>query len=217
MIKAVIFDMDGVISDTEPFHKISGKKNFKRIGISVTNKYLETFAGTRFQEYTRRIVKEKTGKELTDDDIQEMFKQKWEIMMELIKDVKPISGVVDIIKFLHNKGFKLAVASSSLKKYVHFILKKLRINEYFDIVVCGDEIKKSKPDPDIFLVAAKKLGMKQEECIVIEDTRNGVLAAKAAGMKCIGFISKHSGHQDLSLADVKVSSMKNITMELIRG
>jgi len=96
---------------------------------------------------------------------------------------------------------KLAVASSSHKRMIEYVLKKLKIIDLFDSIVGAEDIDRSKPDPEIFLISAKRLNVKPEECIVVEDSKLGVEAAKKAGMKCLGYINPSSGKQDLSKAD----------------
>jgi HAD superfamily hydrolase (TIGR01509 family) len=96
---------------------------------------------------------------------------------------------------------KLAVASSSHKRMIEYVLKKLEIIDFFDSIVGAEDIDRSKPDPEIFLMSAKRLNVKPEECIVVEDSKLGVEAAKKAGMKCLGYFNPSSGKQDLSKAD----------------
>nr|WP_330362508.1 HAD-IA family hydrolase [[Clostridium] dakarense] len=119
------------------------------------------------------------------------------------------------IKNLKKNNIKIGLASSSPICDILDVTKSTGIYKYFDKLVSGESVEKSKPSPDIFLKAADELGVNSEECIVIEDSKNGVLAAKSANMKCIGFFNKDSGNQDLSSSDIIMSNMSDIDYEFI--
>ena len=104
----------------------------------------------------------------------------------------------------------MAIASSSSPELIREVIRRLGIAKYFRELVSGDEVARPKPNPDVYLTAAKKIGADPSECVVLEDSHNGVLAAKSAGMFCIGFRSPHSGNQDLSTADIIVNSIRDI-------
>ena len=128
----------------------------------------------------------------------------------------PIPGALELIERTHQlreRGVKTAIASSSERKFINFIVQSLGIDGKFDTLESGDELPQSKPDPAIYLQTAAHLMVEPKECVVIEDTENGARAAKAAGMYCIGFRSPHSGQQDLSMCDEVVDDMSDIHLQ----
>ena len=120
------------------------------------------------------------------------------------------------LKLFKKNKFKIALASSGTKKYINVVLAKFKIADYFDVIVSGDDIKRGKPDPEIFSVAVKKLGLKPEETLVLEDATNGIEAAKSAGCKCIAVINKMTPPQNYSKADLVINSLEEIDMGLVK-
>ena len=145
-------------------------------------------------------------------DLPERFSQvKDEMLKE--KGIPRIEGAVETIKYLYDKGYEMAVASSSSQDYIESQMKTLGIDKCFKVLFSAENVEKPKPAPDVFLVAAEKLGGKPAECTVVEDSANGSRAAKTAGMTCIGFKNPDSGNQDLSVADkiiYKITELKDI-------
>ena len=134
-----------------------------------------------------------------------------------IEDINPIEGVYELIESLYENKIKLAIASSSPIKVIELVVKRLKADKFFKAVVQGDDVLRSKPEPDIFLYAAQKLNADPKECAVIEDSKNGVNGAKKAGMRAIGYLNPNSGNQDLSNADLIIKSFKNIEIGKILG
>ena len=134
------------------------------------------------------------------------------VKLDLLKTWKfdAIDGIKDLISDLINNNIAIALASSSPMKFIQLAIEKVGISEYFDIIVSGEHVDKSKPEPDIFLRAASLLKVKPSDCLVLEDSVNGVIAAKKAGMKCIAFLNPNSGNQDLSKADKVVTTLKRL-------
>lgn len=206
MIKAFIFDMDGVIIDSEPVHREIEQSLFRECGINVSEGEHLGFIGSTSHYMWDKLRK----KHNLSNTLEELVERNRVIYLDHLNSdetVKPIEGVGELIKELHEKGIKLAVASSSPINVIETVVNTFKLKDYFDILVTGDEVTKSKPEPDIFLHAAEKLGVKPENCIVIEDSSNGVKAAKKAGMKCIGYKNLGSGDQDISTADFIVNSL----------
>ena len=198
MRKAVIFDMDGVIAETEHAHIVAEKQTMLRYGIEISEDELHEYTGTTAKVMFTSLI-EKYKLNTTFDRI---FKEKEEILFRLLEeDVQPTKGVIDLLRKLKKMKIKLAVASSSHKRMIEYVLKKLKIIDLFDSIVGAEDIDRSKPDPEIFLISAKRLNVKPEECTVVEDSKLGVEAAKKAGMKCLGYVNPSSGKQDLSKAD----------------
>jgi len=198
MKKAVIFDMDGVIAETEHAHIGAEKQTMLKYGIEISEDELHEYTGTTAKVMFTSLI-EKYKLNTTFDRI---FKEKEEILFKLLEeDVQPTKGVIDLLRKLKKMKIKLAVASSSHKRMIEYVLKKLEIIDLFDSIVGAEDIDRSKPDPEIFLISAKRLNVKPEECTVVEDSKLGVEAAKKAGMKCLGYVNPSSGKQDLSKAD----------------
>jgi len=214
MIRAVIFDMDGVIVDSEPAHIEAEKRIMMQHGIKATTEDLRSYTGTTAEfEFTDLISKHhlRTTPE-------KLIREKDVILFELLeKETQPTKGVITLIKDLKQHGFKLGIASSGRGKLVFYFLKKLKIEHLFDTVVCAEDITHSKPHPEIFMKAAERLREEPENCIVIEDSKLGVEAAKRAGMKCIGFRNPNSGNQDLSKADLIVDDFTKLEIQRLKS
>jgi beta-phosphoglucomutase family hydrolase len=210
MIKAVIFDMDGVIVDSEPMHIEAEKQTLLKYGVKITTAELRTYTGTtaefEFNDLIRKYKLNTTANTL--------FNEKEDILFRLLEErTEPTKGVIDLIKNLKQHGFKLGIATSGHRKLARYYLDKLGIEPLFDTVVCAEDIARSKPDPEIFLKAAQRLGAEPTECIVIEDAKLGIEAATRAGMKCIGYSNPNSGNQDLSKANWVVSDFTKLDLQ----
>jgi HAD superfamily hydrolase (TIGR01509 family) len=206
LIKAVIFDMDGVIIESEGVVQENERSIFHQLGITVTPEEHAGFtgmAGNRMWE----ILKEKHRfKESVAEPIlmqRRLFYREFDAPDTRLVLVE---GVRELIQSLHSLSYRLAVASSSSSAYVRMIIYRYGLQPLFEVFCGGDIVLQSKPAPDLFLYAAEQLGVPPAECLVIEDSRNGVLAAKAAGMQVIGYNNPQGGKQDLSKADVIISS-----------
>ncbi len=212
MLKAVIFDMDGVLVDSELEHLKVETKLLKSLGIELKEGEHNKFVGTT-ANYKWSCIKENYD---IDKEIEELMQLNTDGYYNHITSgdvLKAIDGVTELVNSLSENKFKLAVGSSSNMNAIEVSLKAIKLEKYFDAVVSGQYVKLSKPEPDIFLYAANKLLVKPEECLVVEDSHNGVIAANRAGMKCLGYISEHSGNQDLSTADLTTDSFNKISIE----
>lgn len=213
MLKAVIFDMDGVIFDSEPIHLAMEQGIFRSFGIDLTKEEHNTYVGTT-SHYMWEMIKKRhkiihSIEELVELDRGNYFKY----ISRSDINISSIDGVDNFIQELKYNNIKLAVASSSPMNVIDRIISLFNLKKYFDVLVTGDFVDKSKPEPDIFLYAAHKLGFKPEECLVVEDSYNGVTAAKRAGMKCVGYINGNSGNQDLSSSDIAIDDYSKITVD----
>lgn len=202
-IKAVIFDMDGVIVESEYRNYLAKIEILKPYGVSFDYEYYSQFPGNSNLVVWEKIIKDFSINETANN----LHKADLEKREELIRlnGHKEVEGAVDLIKRLFGK-YSLALASGSPEKIILDTVKYFEIEKYFDFIISGENVKNCKPDPDIFEITAKNLKIPAENCAVIEDSENGVKAAKSAGMYCIGFKNKNSGNQDLSLADTVVSA-----------
>lgn len=215
VIKGVIFDMDGVIIDSEPMHyKVFMQYSKEILGLEIKSEEYNTFIGTT-NTYIFNALKEKYNlKRETAEMVKEYEQKIEEFLLAAQDDIKPLDGVDVLAKRLHADKFKLAVASSSAKQRIDIVVDMFKLREYFAAIISGEAIKRSKPAPDIFLFAAKNLGLLPEECVVIEDSTNGVAAAKAAGMKCIGYNNPSSVNQDISRADLIIDRFAELNNHL---
>jgi len=186
MIQAIIFDLDGVIVDTAHYHFIAWQRLARELGVNFTEHENEQLKGVSRMQSLEIILS--LGKiRLSEKEKEDLADKKNQWFVEYIQAMKPdeiFPGVKELLKTIRNNGMKVALASSS--KNADTVLTLLNIKDYFDTIVDGTMITHSKPDPEIFLLAAKRLGMKPSECVVFEDAEAGVAAAVAAGMKCVG-------------------------------
>lgn len=213
MLKAVIFDMDGVLVNTEPVYYKVIKEILNENGHDIDYKEYEKYIGMT-NEYTWELLKKEYSINM---DTNELIDN-----MMILKDViirrdgyELIDGIEILLENLKQNNIKIGLASSSPICDILDVTKSTNIYKYFDKLVSGESVENSKPSPDIFLKALQELGINSEECIVIEDSKNGVLAAKSANMKCIGFFNKDSGKQDLSSSDIIISSMIDMDYDFI--
>ncbi len=208
--KGAIFDLDGVIVDTVPLHFKAWQKMFSEYGKEFT-----------FEDYKKKVdgipringAKAILGK-LPQEELERAASKKQEYFLEFLEKegVKVYQSTLNLIKELKEKGIKIAVVSSS--KNCRYILKKANIEDLFDVIITGLDIKKGKPDPEIFILACKNLGLKPSECIVFEDALLGVEAAKNAKMWCVG-IDRYNNPERLKKADLIVSDLKEVNFEIL--
>ncbi len=213
MLKAVIFDMDGVIVDSEPIHFEVDKRVLKKCGFIVNDDVLYPYVGVSNPEVWKDL-KEKYYLPLS---VEELLKLQSELKAEILNEIKieAIDGIKELLNELKHRKILTAVASSSPRAYIETILERIGIREYFKVILSGEEVPRGKPYPDIFLKTAEMLRVDPEECIVIEDSTNGVKAALSAGMKCIGYANLNSGSQDLSSASIIVDSICKLNYEFM--
>jgi beta-phosphoglucomutase len=207
----VIFDMDGVLADTSPIHFESWVKLGKEIGFEFTREFFEQTCGQQSPTIIRKLV----GADIEQDLVEKWANIKEKYYREMIQQkLEPLPGAVELINRLKSKGFKLALGSSAPPENVELLLTGLKIKRIFDIVVTAADVDKSKPEPDVFLIASKKLKVKPQNCIVIEDAPVGIEAAKRAEMKTIALTTTYDWKelQDAQvilkdLAKVKISDI----------
>ncbi len=213
MFKAVIFDMDGVIIDSEPFHDLVNRELFRRLGIVVADIDYRAYIGTS-HTHMWSDLKGRHGLPHSVADLVEMQVKGNEAYL-VAHAFEPIAGIVPLLSTLRGKGIPLGLASSSSMATIELVLQKLKLAAYFTEIISGEAFVRGKPEPDIFLHAAKRLGVDPSFCLVVEDSYNGVRAAKAAGMTCIGFQNPSTGQEDLTAADVIVQGLTDLTWEVL--
>lgn len=213
MNKAVIFDLDGVIIDSEPYHLESDKMLMRDYNKDISDDELHNYVGvSSLDMWTELRVKYRLS--VTVGELLEKHTHYKRYVFSNRK-LEPIDGIKELLAELKYHGISIGLASSSDMEFIVFILKNLGIREYFQVVVSREDVLKGKPAPDIFLKAAELLKVEPDSCTVIEDSEHGVKAAKLAGMRCIGFSNPNSGKQDLSLSDVVVCSISEIDIKKI--
>ena len=185
-VKAVIFDLDGVVTDTAEYHYQSWKLPLKEEGIDFSKKDNEKLRGLSRRVSVKTIAQTKEI-DFSREKENEIMKKKNDYYNEMIVDLDKsdmINGIHEILLDLKNKNYKLAVASASCN--AKKVIKSLELNHFFEIVADGNSVNKSKPAPDLFLFTANNLGVPAKHCLVIEDSKAGVIGAKKAGMKVVG-------------------------------
>lgn len=210
----IIFDMDGVIIDSEPIHREVEQALFHKLGVDISPQDHHQFTGTASLEMWTEIA-EKYNLSIPSEELTWQNNQDYLYKLLSMKQLPPVEGVQPLIRHLHQKGYKLALASSSSRDQIDLIVKGLQLEQYFSVRVSGAELPRSKPDPMIFLETATLTKSDPRQCCVIEDSFHGVTAAKAAGMKCIGYRNPNSGNQDLSQADAILDSFLSVQIEEI--
>lgn len=208
MLKAVIFDMDGVLIDSEPIHFESDVNVLKRFNKELSFDFYKKYIGTTMYEIWKNIKQEYDLSLSMEELIKLADIEKEKIIKET--GYREIKGVANLVKDIYQSKYLLAVASSSPNEYIVNATTSIKLYDLFNEIVSGALLDNPKPSPDIFLYTAKLLGVNPEECMVIEDSTNGINAAKAAGMICIGFKNPNSGDQDLSNADCVIDSFEHI-------
>lgn len=216
MLKAVLFDMDGVIVDTEPLHHKAYKQMFSKVGIEVSSSMYEGFTG----QSTYDICKQLCSHFELKQNPQELVQLKRDFFTKLFfedDDLQLINGVEQLIKNYFDNGLTLILASSASMFTINNVMKRFNLDPYFSEKLSGADLKASKPHPEIFINAAKAARVLQNECFVIEDSTNGIKAAKGAGIFCVAYKSEHSKNQDYTLADMVISDYNEISFDRIKS
>jgi beta-phosphoglucomutase family hydrolase len=206
--RAVIWDMDGVIADTAPYHLKAWQEVFQKRGVKFTK---EDFRHT-FGQRNDTIIKNTLGEETSQAEIEAIASQKEACFRQRIRpNLKPLPGVAALLKALSQADFKMALASSAPIENIQLLTRSLDINSYFQSIISDKDVTEGKPNPQVFQLAAQRLGVEPENCIVIEDAVAGVTAAKRAGMRCLAITSTHP-RPSLAEADLIVDSLEAVSV-----
>ena len=208
-VKAIIWDMDGVIADTSLYHLKGWQIVLRKRGVNYTEEDFQRNTGKRNDS----IIKSTLGKNLPQKEIMAIAREKDETFRQLMgQNIRPFPGVFKLITSVKEHGFKIAIGSAAPMENIQLITQSLKIDNCFDAIVSSWEVTKGKPDPQIFLLAAQKLGVEAEHCIVIEDAITGVAASQRAGMHCIAVTNTNS-KEDLQEADLVIDTLEKITID----
>ncbi|MEY4012961.1 MAG: hypothetical protein RIT22_2085 [Bacteroidota bacterium] len=216
MIQTVIFDMDGVIVDTEPVHRYAYYKQFEELNIEVTEAMYTSFTGFSTRN-TFQTLKEQFQLEHEVEDLIQRKRSIFNDAFDTKEDLELLEGVRTLIEDLHQNGIQLILASSASKVTIDRVFTRFGLHDFFTHIVSGEDFPKSKPHPAIFEHAASLSVAPKENCIVIEDSTNGVKAAKAAGIFCVGYNSEHSKDQNLAEADVVINHFKELNATSVKA
>lgn len=207
--KALIWDLDGVIADTAPFHFRAWQRVAEDRGITFTEADFRQTFGKRNPE----IIAEKFGDNVPPHEADDIARTKEDVFRRIAKQsIKPFPGVLSLLLSLRSAGWRTAIASSTPPENIDMILDALEIAALFDAVVSSADVTKGKPDPEGFLLAAERLGVAPGDSVVIEDAVAGVQAAKNANMTCIAVTNTHPAER-LAEADMVVDTLEGITAE----
>ena len=214
MLKAVLFDMDGVIVDTEPLHCKAYYKMFDAVDIDVTSALYESFTG----QSTLSICKQLCSHFELSKTPETLVALKRKFFKDLFindSDLALIDGVLELIKDYHSNSLTLVLASSASMTTINNVFTRFNLDQYFIAKLSGADLKASKPHPEIFEKAAQASGFNILECMVIEDSTNGIVAANAANIYCVGFKSPNSKNQEYQNADMSINNFNEINYKTI--
>jgi beta-phosphoglucomutase family hydrolase len=211
--KAVIWDMDGVIADTGPYHFKAWHKVFRERGVELTEEDFKKNFGKR----NDTIIRNTLGDGIAVAEIETISRDKEAAFLRLAgNNMKPLPGVTELMKSLAEGGFKQALGSSAPIENIRLIIGSLGIADAFQAIASGGEVAEGKPGPQGFLLAARKLAVEPRDCVVIEDAVAGVTAAKRAGMRCLAVTNTHH-RESLGEADLVVDTLEAVTPSVLEG
>lgn len=211
--EAVIFDMDGVLIDSEPLWKIAMEKTFREVGSNLTKTDFQQTVGLRLDEVIHYWYEHKAWEGVSPKEVEQRIVAQ---MVDLIQqNGEPLIGVLDTLHYLKEKGLKIGLATSSYLVLIDTVLKTLGIEDCFDLTHSAENEENGKPHPAVYLTVAKEMGIAPRKCLVIEDSLNGIISAKAARMSVICIPEKtHLVEPKLILADYQFDDMSCLLEEL---
>jgi len=211
--RAVIWDMDGVIADTAPYHLKAWQEVFRKRGV----KFTEEDFRRQFGQRNDTIIRTTLGEGVSQSEVDVIASEKEENYRQRVRqNIRPLPGAVKLIKSLKEHGFSVALASSAPVENIQLIMRGLGIEDSFQAIVSGREVQEGKPSPQGFLLAAQKLGAEPENCAVIEDAPAGITAAKRAGMHCLAVTNSHP-QSSLTEADLIVDTLEAVGVNDLEG
>lgn len=211
-LKAVLFDMDGVIVDTEPLHRKAYFATFDELEIAVSEDLYTSFTGASTKRVCETLI-QKYSLNHTHEAIAGIKRSYFKDYFDNDEEFDLIPGVRELIQHYHESGIKLILASSATMTTINMVFEKFGLEEYFSGKISGAALKESKPHPEVFLLAAQMAEEPAENCMVIEDSTNGILAANRAKIFCAAYRSPHSKNQDYTLADIVVTDYEELELD----
>ena len=214
MLKAIIFDMDGVIVNSEPLHRKAYFDMFEEFNLNVSNRLYESFTGKSTSAICKELC-EIFDLSISHEKLMLSKRKHLKTIFDKDPEFQMIDGALSLIKNYFYNNLTLILASSASMTNINRIFKKFNLDKFFKAKISGADLKESKPNPEIFIKAAKLSGFNKDECIVIEDSTNGIIASKSAGIYCIGFNSPNSKNQNYDKADLVISNFNNIRFDYL--
>ncbi len=216
MIKAIIFDLDEVLVDNVKNHLQANTEALKEFaGDNYISEGKNNYIGMRIKDSMKLRMKHLN---IDDSLFEKIYKKRMRIFIELVKKNCPaLPGVNHITTLATDLKLKKAIATSGTREYANECINQLNLENFFDCVLTGEDVEKGKPNPEVYINTVKQLELSPEECVVLEDAKNGVVAAKNAGTKCIGvhYPRPKGQEQDLSNADFETHSLIQINKQLL--
>lgn len=211
--KGVIFDMDGVLVDNSEIHTDAFVIYCKRHGMELDREMMRPFYGMGNADIFAGLFQ----KSFTPEELVVMGEEKEAIYREIFEaQMEPQKGLIPLLEELKARGLKIAVGSSAMRKNVDFVLEKCGIADYFDAISCGDMVSKAKPDPEVFIIAAKLLGEDPRNCVVVEDAFAGIKAARAIGSRVVVLTTTYPREQHTDF-DMLIDDFTQITADELLG
>lgn len=209
---AVIFDMDGVICHTNPYHSLAFREFFSTRNLAPTD---EEFAQHMFGKSNSYILSHFLERKIEGEELLQLEQEKEGLFRKIYEShVEPIDGLVEFINDLKSNGAKIGVATSAPYANLELILSKVAIRETLGSIMASEDVKKHKPDPEVYLTSAKNLGVSPDQCIVFEDSFSGISAALNAGMKVVGVLTSHT-IEELPPCDLYINDYKDLSYDAI--
>jgi len=214
MFQAVIFDMNGVIIEDERNHQQSWRKFCEDHGFQLSEEeFKREVFGRRESETFEFLFKRK----LSEEEVNKYSNERVDIAIPIFKPIMEATpGLLEFLRYLKDQHVPMALATSSRKRYLEFIFDGLNLWQYFQVIVTSEDVKKGKPDPEVYLKAATQLGIPAEHCLAIEDSLSGIKSAQAAGMKVIGIATTHAPEEILQADKVILSFQQQSFEELLK-
>ncbi len=210
---AVIFDMDGVICHTNPYHSMAFREFFSKRDLSPTD---EEFAAHMFGKSNSYILSHFLNRVVEGDELLKMEDEKESLFRQIYEPyIDPIEGIVAFINDLKSNGAKLGVATSAPLANLDLILSKVPIRAHLGSIMASENVKKHKPDPEVYLTSAKNLGVEPDQCVVFEDSFSGVSAAINAGMRVVGVLSSHT-KEELPPCNLYIENYREMSFQQIQ-
>lgn len=212
-IRAVIFDLDGLLVDSEPLHQRAFNTYLERHKVGYQferDEYARVFVGIPVQ-YNAQYLISRFGLRCTPDELLVEREAEFERLISDASNLRAMPGLQRILSQLEEKHIRLAVASGSPRNQVEIMLNGLRLQNRFQVVVAGTDVPHTKPAPDVYLRAVRDLGVRKEDCIAVEDSATGIQAAKAAGLFAAAIPNQYTSRQDLSKADMWFKNLDELT------